>query len=190
MALVQAAAAQPAAEQSPKGPAEAQDICYALGGPGLLLSGLFFAPASEIKKSEKNQKIQRKTKGQQLKGKIRQEASITWCDLFWPTFGKKMPKIISLHDVLEPLNQALLASRDVVNSGRICGSTLQKVFTLGDGCWLPKNRFGHFFTLFPSGLSLKIKPYPKDPAVLKILRRINSRSPYWFVEISPVIGHI
>ena len=42
------------------------------GGPGVLLAGLFFAPASEIKKSE-NQEIkqfQRKIKGQQLKGKI------------------------------------------------------------------------------------------------------------------------
>ena len=48
-----------------------------------------------------------------------------------------MPKIISLHDVLEPLKQALLASRDVIISSQICGSNLQKVFTLGDGCWLP-----------------------------------------------------
>ena len=48
-----------------------------------------------------------------------------------------MPKIISLHDVLEPLKQALLASRDVIISGQICVSKLQRVFTLGDGCWLP-----------------------------------------------------
>ena len=48
-----------------------------------------------------------------------------------------MPKIISLHDVLEPSKQALLASRDVIISSQICGSNLQKVFTLGDGCWLP-----------------------------------------------------
>ena len=67
----------------------------------------------------------------------RQEASITWCDLFQPKFGQKMPKMISLHDVLEPLKQALLASRDVKNSSQICGSNSQKVFTLGDGCWLP-----------------------------------------------------
>ena len=67
----------------------------------------------------------------------RQEASITWCHLFWPKFGQKMPKFISLHDVLEPLKQALLASRDVKISSQICGSNLQKVFTLGDGCWLP-----------------------------------------------------
>ena len=48
-----------------------------------------------------------------------------------------MPKFISLHDVLEPLKQALLASRDVIISSQIRGSNLQKVFTLGDGCWLP-----------------------------------------------------
>ena len=48
-----------------------------------------------------------------------------------------MSKIISLHDVLEPLKQALLASRDVIISSQICGSKLQKVFTLGDRCWLP-----------------------------------------------------
>ena len=48
-----------------------------------------------------------------------------------------MPKMISLHDVLEPLKQALLASRDVIISSQIRGSNLQKVFTLGDGCWLP-----------------------------------------------------
>ena len=70
----------------------------------------------------------------------RQEASITWCDLFWPKFGQKMPKSISLHDVLEPLKQALWASRDVIISSQICGSKLQKVFTLGDGCWLPNKQ--------------------------------------------------
>ena len=48
-----------------------------------------------------------------------------------------MPNFITSHDVLEPLEQALLASRDVIISGQICGSKLQSVFTLGDGCWLP-----------------------------------------------------
>ena len=48
-----------------------------------------------------------------------------------------MPKITSLHDVLEPLKQALLASRDVIISSQICVSKLQRVFTSGDGCWLP-----------------------------------------------------
>ena len=48
-----------------------------------------------------------------------------------------MPKSISLHDVLEPLKQALLASRDVILSSQICVLKLQRVFTLGDGCWLP-----------------------------------------------------
>ena len=48
-----------------------------------------------------------------------------------------MPKIITSHEVLEPLKQALLASRDVIISDQIRGSKLQRVFTLGDGCWLP-----------------------------------------------------
>ena len=48
-----------------------------------------------------------------------------------------MQKGISLHDVLEPLKQALLASRDVIISGQIWGSKLQSIFTSGDGCWLP-----------------------------------------------------
>ena len=41
------------------------------------------------------------------------------------------------HDALERLKQALLESRDVIISGQICSSKLQRVFTLGDGCWLP-----------------------------------------------------
>ena len=36
-----------------------------------------------------------------------------------------MQKNFSLHDVLEPLKQALLASRDVIISGQIWGSKLQ-----------------------------------------------------------------
>ena len=48
-----------------------------------------------------------------------------------------MPKVITSHDVLEPLKQVLSASRDVIISGQIWGSKLQRVFTLGDGCWLP-----------------------------------------------------
>ena len=44
--------------------------------------------------------------------------------------------MITSHDVLEPLKQVLSASRDVIVSGQICGSKLQKVFTLGDRCWL------------------------------------------------------
>ena len=67
----------------------------------------------------------------------RQEASITWCDLFRPKFCQKMPKTITSHDVHEPLQQVLSASRDVIISGQICGSKLQRVFILGDGCWLP-----------------------------------------------------
>ena len=51
-----------------------------------------------------------------------QEASITWCDHFRPKFGPKRPKIITSHDVLEPLNQVLSASLDVIISGvkRLC----------------------------------------------------------------------
>ena len=67
----------------------------------------------------------------------RQVASITWCDLFRPKFGQKMRKMITSHDVLEPLKQVLSASRDVIISGQICGSNRGKFFTLGDGCWLP-----------------------------------------------------
>ena len=55
-------------------------------------------------------------------------------------FGQNLPKnanVITLHDVLEPLKQALLASRDVIISSQFCFSKLQRVFKLGDGCWLP-----------------------------------------------------
>ena len=46
-----------------------------------------------------------------------------------------MPTSITLHDVLETLKkQALWTSRDVLISGQICGSNLQRVFTSGDGC--------------------------------------------------------
>ena len=38
-----------------------------------------------------------------------QHASITWCDLFRPNFGKITQEIISVHDVWEPWKQALLA---------------------------------------------------------------------------------
>ena len=53
--------------------------------------------------------------------------------------GQNLPqkgqnKNIASHDVLEPLRQALQASRDVMISGQICGSKSQRVFTSGDGC--------------------------------------------------------
>ena len=41
------------------------------------------------------------------------------------------------HDVLEPSKQALLASHGVMLSSQNFGSKWQRVFTLGDGCWLP-----------------------------------------------------
>ena len=43
-------------------------------------------------------------------------------------------------DILEPSKQALLASRDVIISSQICGSKLQRAFTLGDRYWLPKEK--------------------------------------------------
>ena len=70
-------------------------------------------------------------------GVYRQEASITWCDLFRPKCAQKTPRLITSHDVLEPLKQVVSASRDVIISGQIWGLKLQSVFTLGDGCWLP-----------------------------------------------------
>ena len=38
---------------------------------------------------------------------------------------------------LEPSIHSLLASHDVIISSQICSSNLQRVLTLGDGCWLP-----------------------------------------------------
>ena len=40
------------------------------------------------------------------------EGSIHHCDLFRPKLAAKTPIMITLHDVLEPFKQALLASRD------------------------------------------------------------------------------
>ena len=57
-----------------------------------------------------------------------------------PNFGQKTPETISVHDAWEPLKQALSASRDVILSSQICVSKLQRFFTLGDGCWLPKKK--------------------------------------------------
>ena len=51
--------------------------------------------------------------------------------------AKKARNFSSVHDVWEPLKQALLASRDVIISGQSCISRCQRFFTLGDGCWLP-----------------------------------------------------
>ena len=45
--------------------------------------------------------------------------------------AQKMPKSITSHDVPEPLKQVLSASRDVIISGQVCGSKLQRVFTFG-----------------------------------------------------------
>ena len=52
--------------------------------------------------------------------------------------ARKTPEILTnMTDVLEPLKQALLASRDVKIPSHIFGLKLKRVFTLGDGCWLP-----------------------------------------------------
>ena len=59
--------------------------------------------------------------------KNRRQASITWCDLFWPKFGQKMPKIITSHDVLEPLKQVLSTSRDVIISGQFAVQIAENV---------------------------------------------------------------
>ena len=66
-----------------------------------------------------------------------QEASITSCDLLRPELAPKTSKLITSHDVREPLKQALLASHDVIISSQMWGLKLQRVFTWGDGCWLP-----------------------------------------------------
>ena len=70
-------------------------------------------------------------------GADQQETSITQCDFFRPKICQTKQNFIGSHDVLEPLKQTFLASCDVIISGQICGSKLQRVFTLGDGCWLP-----------------------------------------------------
>ena len=61
-------------------------------------------------------------------------------DVIFPKLAPTAPKIITVHDVVEPLKQALWASCDVIISTQICGSKLQTVFTLGDGCGLPTER--------------------------------------------------
>ena len=72
---------------------------------------------------------------------LQQEGSVTWCDLFRPKLAKKTPKIITLHDVLEALKQALLASCDEINFSQDRSLKLQSVFTLGDR-WLAATRRG------------------------------------------------
>ena len=96
--------------------------------------------------------------------------------------AKKFPKIIYLHDVLEPLKQALLASRDVIISSQICGSNLQKVFTLGDRCWLPigvAQTKAHFSSptssrTFQHGVCKKSRKGRKNPDLSGPLNRLNA----------------
>ena len=60
-----------------------------------------------------------------------QEVSIKRCDLFRPDLAQESQDL-SHHT-------PSLNSRDVIISGQICGSRskLQRVFTVGDGCWPP-----------------------------------------------------
>ena len=55
----------------------------------------------------------------------------------------KKPKMITSHDDLEPLKQALCALRDVTILSQIAARTCKLFFTLGDGCRLPYG--SHFF---------------------------------------------
>ena len=68
-----------------------------------------------------------------------QEASM-WS--FLVNIRPKETKIITSHDVLEPLKQTSLASRDVIVSGQ-----MSFFFTLGDGYWLPMLVF-HYCCIF------------------------------------------
>ena len=65
--------------------------------------------------------------------------------------GQKLPQkcqILSLY-MRRPRTlkkKALLASHDVIISNQFCVSKLQRVFTLGDGCWLPIFCFGEWIS--------------------------------------------
>ena len=48
--------------------------------------------------------------------------------IFLAKSTQKQPEIVTSHDGLEPLKQALLAPRDVTISSQICGSNTQRVF--------------------------------------------------------------
>ena len=72
-----------------------------------------------------------------------------------------MPRIVTSHDVLEPLKQVRSASRDVIISGQICGLKFQEVFTLGDGCWLQSTEHQKSLKL---GKSSPPKVGPRPPS--------------------------
>ena len=110
--------------------------------------------------------------GLDLKGayghQFQQETSITCCDLFWPTApcAKKMPKIIAQMSCVmtssSTLKQvSLLASRDVIISSQI----YVWVFTLGDGCWLPKS---HYEERVTPGRNYIRPPAPPPPSPFEI----------------------
>ena len=62
---------------------------------------------------------------------------VTQCDLSRQQSAQKQPEIVTSHDILEHLREALVASRDVIISSQICSSNHRGFFTLSDGCWLP-----------------------------------------------------
>ena len=94
-----------------------------------------------------------------------------------------MPEIISVHDVWEPLKQPLLASRDVIISSQICVSKLQRFFTLGDGCWLPKK--------IPSQKGPKGHKCAQMQTIVHELQRValslRLRAPIWTFPRKPVM---
>ena len=60
--------------------------------------------------------------------------------VMWSFLAKLWPKNAKIYlSTWRPrtFKTSTLASRDVKIPSQICGSNLQKVFTLGDGCWLP-----------------------------------------------------
>ena len=73
-----------------------------------------------------------------------QETSITWCDLFRPSFGRKTKQAKHDHITWRPRafkTSTLGISHAVTISSQICGSKSRRVFTLGDGCWLRQPYF-------------------------------------------------
>ena len=106
---------------------------------------------------------------------------------FGQNLSPKTLKIITSHDVLQPLKQALWASRDVIISGQICGSKLQRVFTSGDGCWLPITTQAFLHQL--GGLIVQISrgncPTPK----IRMLSAVTSGRALRWRLLLPFISH-
>ena len=116
----------------------------------------------------------------------RQEASITWCDLFCQNW----PKMITSHDVLQPLKQVLSASRDVIISGHKFGSKLQRVFTLGDACWLPNLQNGKPAWRKNPGKTWKKRENGPRPGGRKMARMEKWTLKWDFGQVLAVVFHI